>query len=214
MSSGSVSGRLGSDRMASTDRSLRTVRGRSGVVRRPMVPRSPGLSDLSRTAPNHPGPPRRAPDRRTLALRPARWGLPDRSGRPRCHCRRAAALPARARSGTLRPPRWTVARDRSRLPRGGLSSTGRASDCGSEGYGFKPRRPPHRPRDPAVPSPSGSRVRERQGRGPQHADGRDRADQDVVGHLERAVVRQGRRRLGQRVEDDRVLARARSLRAG
>src|SRR5687768_7207664 len=26
---------------------------------------------------------------------------------------------------------------------GGLSSTGRASDCGSEGYGFKPRRPPH-----------------------------------------------------------------------
>jgi hypothetical protein len=28
-------------------------------------------------------------------------------------------------------------------PRGGLSSIGRASDCGSEGYGFKPRRPPH-----------------------------------------------------------------------
>jgi hypothetical protein len=33
-------------------------------------------------------------------------------------------------------------RDRAR---GGLSSTGRASDCGSEGYGFKPRRPPHIP---------------------------------------------------------------------
>jgi hypothetical protein len=27
--------------------------------------------------------------------------------------------------------------------RGGLSSIGRASDCGSEGCGFKPRRPPH-----------------------------------------------------------------------
>ena len=32
---------------------------------------------------------------------------------------------------------------RPRAVRGGLSSIGRASDCGSEGYGFKPRRPPH-----------------------------------------------------------------------
>jgi hypothetical protein len=29
--------------------------------------------------------------------------------------------------------------------RGGLSSIGRALDCGSRGYGFEPRRPPHRP---------------------------------------------------------------------
>ena len=32
----------------------------------------------------------------------------------------------------------------ARSDRGGLSSIGRASDCGSEGCGFKPRRPPHR----------------------------------------------------------------------
>ncbi len=50
---------------------------------------------------------------------------------------------------------WAVARSRgfgddsarraatTRGVRGGLSSIGRASDCGSEGYGFKPRRPPH-----------------------------------------------------------------------
>ncbi len=38
--------------------------------------------------------------------------------------------------------RETPARHRVSL-RGGLSSIGRASDCGSEGYGFKPRRPPH-----------------------------------------------------------------------
>ena len=55
-------------------------------------------------------------------------------------------------------------------PRGGLSSTGRASDCGSEGYGFKPRRPPHRQEgvmtaekppppvsDPAAPPPRTAR---------------------------------------------------------
>ena len=37
-------------------------------------------------------------------------------------------------------------RDRHGRPRrGGLSSTGRASDCGSEGYGFEPRRPPQPP---------------------------------------------------------------------
>ena len=29
--------------------------------------------------------------------------------------------------------------------RGGLSSTGRALDCGSRGYGFEPRRPPQHP---------------------------------------------------------------------
>ncbi len=29
--------------------------------------------------------------------------------------------------------------------RGGLSSTGRAADCGSAGYGFDPHRPPHPP---------------------------------------------------------------------
>ena len=42
--------------------------------------------------------------------------------------------------------------------RGGLSSIGRASDCGSEGYGFKPRRPPHhaRPRRPVSPITRGS----------------------------------------------------------
>jgi hypothetical protein len=37
------------------------------------------------------------------------------------------------------------ARTRACRDRGGLSSIGRASDCGSEGYGFKPRRPPHHP---------------------------------------------------------------------
>src|SRR5688572_19731397 len=31
------------------------------------------------------------------------------------------------------------------VSRGGLSSTGRASDCGSEGYGFDPHRPPQLP---------------------------------------------------------------------
>ena len=43
---------------------------------------------------------------------------------------------------------------RTRVPGatcGGLSSTGRASDCGSEGYGFKPRRPPHLPVQTAAP---------------------------------------------------------------
>ena len=42
---------------------------------------------------------------------------------------------------------------------GGLSSIGRASDCGSEGYGFKPGRPPHLP----ARRPARSRA-ERQGR--------------------------------------------------
>src|SRR6185503_8579073 len=32
---------------------------------------------------------------------------------------------------------------RSSAAHGGLSSIGRALDCGSRGYGFKPRRPPH-----------------------------------------------------------------------
>ncbi len=51
------------------------------------------------------------------------------------------------RPRTARPPRDDA--------RGGLSSTGRALDCGSRGYGFEPRRPPHPPiltLDPDGPS--------------------------------------------------------------
>ncbi len=54
---------------------------------------------------------------------------------PRVHSRGAGTMPATTRSSARHAP----------CPRGGLSSIGRASDCGSEGYGFKPRRPPHRP---------------------------------------------------------------------
>ena len=57
---------------------------------------------------------------------------PDGAGRT---CRRR-------RTGTLRAP-TLPARPVERVAHGGLSSIGRASDCGSEGYGFKPRRPPH-----------------------------------------------------------------------
>src|SRR6185503_998512 len=54
-------------------------------------------------------------------------------------------------SGALAPGR-SIGRSSAR--RGGLSSTGRASDCGSEGYGFDPHRPPQalRRKQPSGPS--------------------------------------------------------------
>ena len=75
-----------------------------------------------------------------------RRGATNRAARLRVHCRSpcdAIHHPHRAAS------------------RGGLSSTGRASDCGSEGYGFEPRRPPQLPNesgrgdplDPPCPRP-------------------------------------------------------------
>ena len=62
--------------------------------------------------------------------------------------------PRIVRSGPGRSARTRAAK---RL-RGGLSSTGRASDCGSEGYGFETRRPPH-------PSPTGPARLARSGQG-------------------------------------------------
>ena len=68
----------------------------------------------------------------------ARRARRDHGCLPRSCCRRS-----------YRGVRYTAARPamRSTDPRpamrGGLSSTGRASDCGSEGYGFEPRRPPN-----------------------------------------------------------------------
>ncbi len=52
-------------------------------------------------------------------------------------------------SGTLRWPLARRARGRGRASHGGLSSIGRALDCGSRGYGFEPRRPPHSPARPS-----------------------------------------------------------------
>jgi hypothetical protein len=64
-----------------------------------------------------------------------RWAFVTRDARG------DAPLPA-----TLRVRDGLPDEDRSSPRRlGGLSSIGRASDCGSEGYGFKPRRPPHPP---------------------------------------------------------------------
>ena len=61
-----------------------------------------------------------------------------------CATRPIAAGPARSRY----TPVASVPRANPRCPRGrdgGLSSTGRAADCGSAGYGFDPRRPPQLP---------------------------------------------------------------------
>jgi hypothetical protein len=74
-----------------------------------------------------------------------------------------------------RPP--LPARPVERVAHGGLSSIGRASDCGSEGYGFKPRRPPHQseretapsgpsgrgPSDPTTPATTPARPRQQRG---------------------------------------------------
>ena len=53
-------------------------------------------------------------------------------------------MPAHTGSGTLREsPDDGALRHAAGGRRGGLSSIGRALDCGSRGYGFDPRRPPH-----------------------------------------------------------------------
>jgi hypothetical protein len=55
----------------------------------------------------------------------------------------ATQLPARHLRYTPLASSTRALRDRHGRPRrGGLSSTGRALDCGSRGYGFEPRRPP------------------------------------------------------------------------
>ena len=89
---------------------------------------------------------------------PAKWSWV--CGRPRGSCAsiNELLLPrSRSRYTPRRPVcRRGPVRRRARGPGGGLSSTGRAADCGSAGYGFDPRRPPQLfPRDMAPSRPPG-----------------------------------------------------------
>ena len=77
---------------------------------------------------------------------------------------RTPVLPRTANPVDSRGPRPAIGR---RACRGGLSSIGRASDCGSEGYGFNPRRPPQPPLPPGLrPPPIGSQLAGRSRLGP------------------------------------------------
>ncbi len=120
----------------------RPVRPGAGPRRRAPDPGPPRPDDAGLRAARHRclGLGRRPQDRRGVGAAPP--GEPRRSGwRPRC-----ATAPG-AVSATLASPTGssTAAPVDTSAARGGLSSIGRASDCGSEGYGFNPRRPPQLP---------------------------------------------------------------------
>ncbi len=95
--------------------------------------------DGRRAAPNRPDVPVRRQPRVPVDPYPTVPPPPVSQGAstaPRCWDR---ATPRRGSCDTAR------CRAPSRAARGGLSSIGRASDCGSDGCGFKSRRPPHFP---------------------------------------------------------------------
>ena len=60
-----------------------------------------------------------------------------------CRRRRRAASDSLYCRGSLARIARSRATGARRVDDGGLSSTGRAADCGSAGYGFDPHRPPH-----------------------------------------------------------------------